>query len=142
MHRALPLFRAILPSLVVSVFLLYAGCASHTHPVRPRVKVQIVSQPAGAQIEMNGQYIGDAPLSVDIEASNDGRFWRDTVIKAYPKETGYIQIKAFNGQSTWAISDAVPPRIFFDTRTEPGAEFQNPLPERHHKPKPSSAPSQ
>jgi hypothetical protein len=137
MHRALPLFSAILPPLVVSVFLLYSGCASHPHAMRPRLKVQIVSQPAGAQIEMNGQYIGDAPLSVDIEASNDGRFWRDTIIKAYPKETGYVQIKAFNGQSTWAINDTVPPRIFFDTRTEPGAEFQNPLPEKHHKPKPS-----
>ena len=72
---------------------------------------------------MNGQYVGDAPVTIDIEASNDGRFWRDTVIKAYPADTGYTQIKAFNGQSRWAISDMVPSRIFFDTRIEPGTNL-------------------
>ena len=84
------------------------------------MKVQIVSQPVGAKIEINGQYVGDAPLTVDIEASNEGRFWRDTVIRAYPKDTGYTQVQVFNGKSHWAISDMVPPRIFFDTRNEPG----------------------
>jgi hypothetical protein len=125
MNRAVPLFSAILPILLVSTFLICSGCASHMHVARPRVKVQIVSQPAGAKIEVNGQYVGDAPLTVDIEASNDGRFWRDTVIKAYPADTGYTQIKAFNGKSRWAISDMVPSRIFFDTRIEPGTDLQH-----------------
>jgi PEGA domain len=124
MHRALPVFNAFLSSLMATVFLMSAGCASHPHAERPRVKVQIVSQPVGAKIEINGQYIGDAPLTTDIEASTDGRFWRDTVIKAYPKDTGYTQVQVFNGKSRWTISDTVPPRIFFDTRTEPGAGLQ------------------
>jgi len=141
MYRALPFFSAIIPSLMASVFLMCSGCASHTHPVRQRLTVQIVSQPAGAQIEMNGQYVGDAPLNIQIEASNDGHFWRDTVIKAYPKETGYIQIKAFNGQSNWAISDMVPSRLFFDTRNDPGAEFEKPLPQRSRKLKPAPLPN-
>lgn len=123
MYRALPLFNAVLQSLIAFIFLVCSGCASHTHAVRPRLKVQIVSQPAGARIEVNGQYMGDAPVSVDIESSNDGRFWRDTVIKAYPKDTGYTQIKAFNGKSRWPISDAVPPKLFFDTRKEPSADL-------------------
>ena len=125
MHRAHPLFPAIPASLMASVLLLCSGCASHTHVERQRLKVQIVSEPKGAKIEVNGQYVGDAPLTVDIEASNDGRFWRDTIIKAYPAETGYTQIKAFNGKSRWTISDAVPPKIFFDTRTEPGSQVEN-----------------
>src|SRR6202035_998520 len=126
MNRVFPLFRTIFPCLMASVFLLVSGCASHhPHAERPRVKMQIVSQPTGAKIEINGQYVGDAPLFVDIETSNDGRFWRDTVIKAYPKDTGYTQIKAFNGKSHWAIRDAVPPKLYFDTRTEPGAGLQN-----------------
>jgi PEGA domain len=124
MHRALPLF-SIRVSLVATVLLFCCGCASHRHVERPRLKVQIVSQPKGAKIEVNGQYVGDAPLTVDIEASNDGRFWRDTIIKAYPADTGYTQIKAFNGKSRWTISDAVPPKIFFDTRTAPGSEPEN-----------------
>jgi hypothetical protein len=125
MYRVPPLFTGLLHSLLASVFLVYSGCASHPQPVRPRLKIQIVSQPTGARIEVNGQYVGDAPLSVDIEASDDGRFWRDTIIKAYPKDTGYTQIKAFNGKSHWAISDAVPPKLFFDTRTDPSAGLQN-----------------
>ncbi len=127
MNRALTLFSSLLRFLMASIFLLSAGCASHPQTMRQRLKVQIVSQPAGAKIEINGQYVGDAPISVDIEASNEGRFWRDTIIKAYPKDTGYIQIKAFNGKSRWTISDSVPPKIFFDTRTDPGAGLQAPL---------------
>jgi hypothetical protein len=125
MYRARPLFRAIFPALLASAVLLFSGCASHTHAMRPRLKVQIVSQPTGARIEVNGQYAGDAPVSVDIEASPDGRFWRDTIIKAYPKDTGYTQIKAFNGKSRWAISDAVPPKLFFDTRIDPSAGVES-----------------
>jgi PEGA domain len=125
MHRVRLLFRAIFPALLVSAFLFFSGCASHTQAVRPRLKVQIVSQPTGARIEVNGQYVGDAPVSVDIEASTDGRFWRDTIIKAYPKDTGYTQIKAFNGKSRWTISDMVPPKLFFDTRTDPSAGVQS-----------------
>jgi hypothetical protein len=124
MHRALPVLSAFLSSLMASVFLMSAGCASHPHAARPRVKVQIVSQPVGAKIEINGQYVGDAPLTVDIETSPEGRFWRDTVIRAYPTDTGYTQVQVFNGKSHWAISDTVPPRIFFDTRKEPGAGLE------------------
>jgi hypothetical protein len=125
MYRFRPLLTVILPSLLAALFLVYSGCASHAPIVRPRLSVQIVSQPTGARIEVNGQYVGDAPLSIQIEASNDGRFWRDTIIKAYPKDTGYTQIKAFNGKSHWAISDMVPPKLFFDTRIEPAAGLGN-----------------
>jgi hypothetical protein len=124
MYRVRPLSTAFFPALLTVVFLAWAGCASHTPTARPRLKIQIVSQPTAARIEVNGLYVGDAPLSIDIEASNDGRFWRDTIIKAYPKDTGYTQIKAFNGKSHWAISDMVPPKLFFDTRVEPGAGLE------------------
>jgi hypothetical protein len=102
-------------------FLLCSGCASHSNNPLPRQSVQIVSQPPGARIEVNGRYVGDAPTTVEIESSAHGRFWKDTIIKAYPKNTGYTQIKAFNGESRWSISDPIPGRISFDTRTEPTA---------------------
>jgi hypothetical protein len=121
MHRLLPLHYAISACLIAAVALIGSGCAAHTHTARPRQKLLIVSEPAGAQIEINGQYVGDAPRTVEIETSDDGRFWRDTIIKAYPKDTGYTQIRAFNGKSRWEISDVVPSRIFFDTRSAPGA---------------------
>jgi PEGA domain len=121
MHRLLPPFYIVLPYMIAVLSLIGSGCASHTPAPRPRQKVLIVSEPAGAKIEINGQYVGDAPTTVEIEASNDGRFWKDTIIKAYPQDTGYTQIMAFNGKSRWAISDMIPPRLFFDTRTAPGA---------------------
>ena len=121
MHRLPHLFYTILTYMIAAVSLIGSGCASHTQTVRQRQKVLIVSEPAGAQIEINGQYVGDCPTTAEIEASNDGRFWKDTVIKAYPKDTGYIQIKVFNGKSRWTINDVIPPRISFDTRSEPSA---------------------
>jgi len=119
MHQPLPLLCTVFAAVMAALLLIGSGCASHPHVVRPRQKVLIVSEPAGAKIEINGQYVGDAPTTAEIEASTDGRFWRDTVIKAYPLDTGYTQIKVFNGKSRWAICDVIPPRIFFDTRSEP-----------------------
>jgi hypothetical protein len=121
----------MLPSIVRSDFassavfvvclLFCSGCASHSNSQRPKQSVQIVSQPSGARIEVNGRSVGDAPTTVEIEVSPHGRFWKDTIIKAYPKDTGYIQIKAFNGESRWKISDPIPARISFDTRIDPAA---------------------
>jgi hypothetical protein len=109
-------------SAVFVVCLLFcSGCASHSNSQRPKQSVQIVSQPSGARIEVNGRSVGDAPTTVEIEVSPHGRFWKDTIIKAYPKDTGYIQIKAFNGESRWKISDPIPARISFDTRNDPTA---------------------
>ena len=121
MHRLLPFLYTVLAYTIAAVSLIGSGCASHTHSARPRQKVLIVSQPPGAKIEINGRYVGDAPTTVEIETSSDGRFWRDTIVKAYPADKGYTQILAFNGKSRWAISDVVPPRILFDTRSAPGA---------------------
>jgi hypothetical protein len=120
MHRLLPFLYTVLAYTIAAVSPIGSGCASHTHSARPRQKVLIVSQPPGARIEINGQYVGDTPTTVEVETS-DGRFWRDTIVKAYPADKGYTQILAFNGKSRWAISDVVPPRIFFDTRSAPGA---------------------
>jgi hypothetical protein len=121
--------RSCLPVSLISTvyFLLCSGCASHSNAPLPRQSVQIVSEPPGARIEINGRYVGDAPTTVEIESSPSGRFWKDTIIKAYPKNTGYIQIKAFNGESRWSISDPIPGRISFDTRTEPAAGLNETL---------------
>jgi len=107
----------------VVYFLLCSGCSSHSNNPLPKQSVQILSQPPGARIEINGRYAGDAPTTVEIETSPHGRFWKDTIIKAYPKDTGYIQIKAFNGESRWSVSDQIPARISFDTRVDPAARL-------------------
>jgi len=108
-------------AIFVACFVLCSGCAFHSNIQRPKQSLQIVSQPSGAKIEVNGRSVGDAPTTVEIEVSPHGRFWKDTIIKAYPKDTGYIQIKAFNGESSWKISDPIPARISFDARIDPAA---------------------
>jgi hypothetical protein len=116
-------FSIVVSAIFAAICLFCSGCASGSKSPRPKQSMQIVSQPSGARIEINGRYVGNAPTIVEVESSPHGRFWNDTIIKAYPKDTGYIQIKAFNGESRWAISDAIPSRIAFDTRTDPGAEL-------------------
>ena len=88
------------------------------------MQVEITSIPPGAKIEINGRYVGDAPVRVDIDTTPTGRFWRDTIVKAYPADKGYTQIRAYNGAARWNISDSVPSEIGFDTRVDPGARFQ------------------
>jgi hypothetical protein len=78
------------------------GCASTYQPPPPAYKnVQIISDPPGARIEINGNYIGDA-----LDPDNPGHFYCYTVIRAYPKGNGYVQtMEGLN------CGD----RIFFDT---------------------------
>ena len=125
MHRVFRFFSNPFPSpIIASIFLVFNACASHTPAERTRKDVRIVSVPPGARIQVNGRYVGDAPVTVPIEMSQSGRFWRDTIIQADPQANGYTQIRAFNGASRWSISDAVPSEIDFDTRAEPGAGLQ------------------
>jgi PEGA domain len=124
MHRALRLFALCFPAIVASILLAVAGCAAHPSVARPRKQVEITSTPPGAKIEVNGLYVGDAPLTVNIETTPNGRFWRDTIIKAYPADKGFTQIRAYNGARHWSISDTVPSEIGFNTRLEPSAGLQ------------------
>ena len=124
MQRAARFFPIVFPVLMAAVLLASDGCASHPKTARQRMQVEITSIPTGAKIEINGRYVGDAPVRVDIDTTPTGRFWRDTIIKAYPADKGYTQIRAYNGAARWNISDSVPSEIGFDTRVDPGARLQ------------------
>ena len=126
MHRAPQFFSKVFPVIVAAVLLAFAGCASHPKTARQRKQIEITSNPPGAKIEINGRYVGDAPVTVDVDTTPTGRFWRDTIVKAYPTDKGYTQIRAYNGAARWNISDSVPPKIAFDTRVEPGGGLQQP----------------
>jgi hypothetical protein len=83
-------------------------------------QVQILSEPSGARIEINGDYVGDAPLMVTIPCSPDGRFMETTRIRALPILDGqYTQAKIFSGGHRILKNDTVPSRIFFDMRLGP-----------------------
>ncbi len=100
------------------------GCAStggtKAHP-EYQVETLITSEPSGARIEINGNYIGDTPVTTRIRHYPEDRVVMGrVVVRATPKEPEgqYIQIKAFNGpQHPFDPNrDVVPERIFFDMR--------------------------
>jgi hypothetical protein len=115
--------RSPLGFLFVSIVFLFAGCASPSSsptsaaassptPTSQK-KVLIVSEPAGARIEINEDYVGDAPIEVKIETNLNGSFARGATIKATPLGAGYVQPKYFDPGMP------VPSRLFFDTRLGP-----------------------
>ena len=101
-----------------SFFALLLGCASTStyKPTPPVYKdVQIVSEPTGARIEINGDYIGDAPLIAKVRIDEGGRFYSNTIIRAYPKGNGYVQTRSFLYGFGTSESLNCPDRIFLDT---------------------------
>ena len=90
-------------------------------------EIQIISVPAGARIEVNDDYVGDAPITIKVPQDN-GRFIKTTVIRALPSEAGnYVQTKYFVGSEGVPFPKAlpggggaeIPERILFDMRLGP-----------------------
>jgi hypothetical protein len=126
--------------LTTLVLVFGAGCSSpyvaQTPPpsaYRPVASVpykdatiEIISDPAGARIEVDDNYVGDAPITVPIP-QNSGYFNKDTVIRALPTEGGdYVQAKHFSGASPDVGSrDRIPSRIFFNMHLGPATPSVN-----------------
>lgn len=107
--------------LILSLCLASMSCSSPGLTGRSIQRVQILSDPPGARIEINGDYIGDAPLTVNIPTYR-GRFREITKIRALPRRPGqYTQSKVFSGGFTMIPNDAVPSRIFFDMSLGPAS---------------------
>jgi hypothetical protein len=85
--------------------------------------IHIDSEPAGARIEVNEDYVCDAPCDVQVRADSEGRFWEKTKIRGLPKGYGYTQSKLFFGygqsDNPYLHSDHVPQKIFFDMNLAP-----------------------
>jgi hypothetical protein len=76
---------------------------------------------------VNGNYVGNAPCTVEVSANAEGRFRERTTIRAFPTREGdFEQIKSFHSYgfevhnfSTQEMFDKVPQRVFFDMRLGP-----------------------
>jgi len=100
------------------------SCATDRPHARTAQSVQIISSPPGARIEVNGNYVGDAPCTLQIPSFAEGRFREHTTIRAIPIRGGdYTQSKIFFGYAAfdnpYLISYRIPERIFFDMRLGP-----------------------
>jgi PEGA domain len=93
-------------------------------PSAPTTKtIEIISDPPGARIEVNQDYVGDAPITVTVP-QQDNCFKDQTVIRAVPTQAGdYTQTKFFNGPiPNFRQGDPIPSRILFDMRLGPVAQ--------------------
>lgn len=106
-------------SLIPGILLMTAlsGCSADSDSLQnARVhEVPVVSEPPGARIEVNGNYIGDAPLTIRMLGIN-GRVAEDYILRALPVESGsWTQATAYVHSKT-GESSPVPSRIAFDMR--------------------------
>ncbi|KHE92890.1 MAG: PEGA domain-containing protein [Candidatus Scalindua rubra] len=86
------------------------------------ITVEIISNPLGANIEVNNDYIGKTPCTVSLPANYKGEFTRDTIVQALPVIGGqYSQQKSFIGgyDHDYIVNDVIPKRIFFDMNLQP-----------------------
>ena len=72
---------------------------------------KITSEPPGARIEVNNDYIGDTPLEMNWEGyTENDSFASNYTVRALPRAPGQeVQVKTFN----WWY-DKIPKHIFFD----------------------------
>ncbi|MCK4340475.1 MAG: PEGA domain-containing protein [Phycisphaerae bacterium] len=84
--------------------------------------VQVISDPPGARIEVNNDYVGEAPLTIKMRGLN-GRVAEAYIVRALPVEYGWVQTKLFQHWE-YIESDSIPKRIFFDMLLKPRADIE------------------
>lgn len=99
-----------------------SGCATRPE-LEHQVVTEILSDPPGARIEVNGDYIGDAPVTTKLRHHpSDKVVMGKVVIRALPRNGDeHLQEKTFQGPQYPfdPHRDIVPKRVFFDMRLKP-----------------------
>jgi hypothetical protein len=111
------------------VVLALTGCGGLT-----QFKISIDSDPEGARIEVNNDYVGKTPASYTISGNHDrsfnGNWVQGSMIEfvATPPagETNlYVQRKTFRPSAFFQQGDHIPEKMFFDMRIKPSEASQN-----------------
>lgn len=123
-----PVRRSVPLAIVCIAAGLAQGCAFDPHK-----RVEVITDPPGARIEVNGDFVGVAPTIITMLGEPDGEVEQDYVVRAYPSEPEfYPQVKVFSKRV--GDDDRIPKRIFFDMRvrqpadTQPATPRQKPWP--------------
>lgn len=93
---------------------LLVGCATTgdvSDPIHSKdLMTEIVSDPPGAKIEINSEYVGEAPLTLHIQRlTNSIGWWESFSITAIPTQPGqYVQRKFIN------IDQRTPQKVYFN----------------------------
>lgn len=104
----------------LALIVMLSGCTS-MGPKGPKVEyfpVDIISEPLGAKVEVNDNYVGVTPLTINIEGWASTRtFIRSHIIVAHPvRAGGQTQIKSFIGwyEPDRSYGDKIPDLIYFN----------------------------
>lgn len=99
------------------LLLLFTGCKSLFYHEVPH-KILIESDPPGARIELNEEYIGDTPLEYTLLGGHKRQFSENHplyIFRASPTAAvGYVQTKVFHSRDPRV--DSIPKHLFFDLR--------------------------
>jgi len=103
------------------VILFVNSCKTTQLATSPKIKsfpVEIISEPLGAKIEVNDNYIGETPLTINLEGWESTRtFIRNHTIVAHPvRAGGQMQFKSFIGwyEPDQSYGDKIPNIIYFN----------------------------
>ena len=122
--------KTIFAGLAVGTITL-SGCTSYgvMEPATAQFPVEIISDPPGAQIEINDNLVGKTPLTVNIEGWEATRTAvRSQRVLAYPVRDGQeTQAKVLLG---WSEPDdqygsVIPTTMYFDMSLVTVPEYQN-----------------
>jgi hypothetical protein len=109
--------------LLFLIPIFFAGCAG-----LPKFTTVIDSDPQGARIDVNGDYVGKTPTSYTVQGNADRSFngaWvqgGDIVFTAtppYDQTNLYIQKKSFSPSAFFKQGDHIPEQMFFDMHVKP-----------------------
>ena len=132
------LFKSLLATVLIVILVLFSGCASTGARGEKgpdgtiAYQVEIETSEPGSRIEVNGDYVGKAPVTVKVFGDKDGTFHnfgsQEFVIKAFPVKPGQkVQTKVFNTGRWFGTEDKIPKRLFFDFNVS-GGQFTIDLP--------------
>ncbi len=96
--------------------------------------VLVEASEPGAQIEANGQILGNAPVRLKIFGDTDGTFHDFGsfyyVVRALPVSTNqFVQTRVFRTGHLFSPEDHIPQRIYFDMNRPPPAYAPSGYPE-------------
>lgn len=104
-------------AVALSLSLSFVGCVGQTirTSIHGAVTSEFISNPPGARIEVDGNYIGNAPLTYTWPWSyRDGsRFNNEVTIKAYPSGPGQFQQRKFFESHSRELP-VIPAKIYFE----------------------------
>lgn len=97
--------------ILVAASLLLAACGGREPAVVESTRMEVLSLPRGCVVEMNGEYLGTAPVKIDIPSTPDGR-WPGTAQTEHR-----ITVSTPNNRSVetkvWRGGERIPQRVLF-----------------------------